>query len=590
MIQASDIRDRARGQWKSILVTYGFRGEDLTGRNGPCPKCGGSDRFRFIDEDCGAVLCNQCFKEKNGDGIAAVQWIRDWTFAETVKEIASYLGMQESDDQKPVDIIAEVSRRKRMPIESFKAFGAVVAVRDGSLVARVPMFDAGMAEISHFDLGIDNEKLSKGLCAFGMPAGLFVADCPQPGDEVLLTEGVKDAAAAHSIGFKVVGLPSSELAAKFARMFTGCDVIVVPDRDETGEKSARVTAGRLYGVAKSVRIATLPGVCKPKGGDGIREVLAMKDGERLFRETLASSVAWTPNGEKKLPALVSLLSTVQKVATEAASGGQRTLKVGLPAIDRAIGGAAPGELIVIGARPSHGKSMVAMQWLDSAAAKGIPGVIVSEEMSAMSLARRSLLFLSDLPETSWKDDNARLQFDINEHFADRAEVYIAESCGTAEMADKMISSAVERNGVKIAVVDYAQLLRGEGSNRYEQVTNTSVRMKQCAVRNNIVLLLLCQLSRDIDKRPDRAPKMSDLRDSGQIEQDADVILFLQWPWKDAPTHDDKTEYRVYVAKNRNREITEAIVQLQIRANRQRLEEAAHNAPETEAEYHARDWK
>lgn len=576
MVDASEIRSLARGRWLAILTTYGFQAEDLTGRNGPCPKCGGTDRFRFIDEDCGAVLCNQCFREKNGDGIAAVQWIRDWTFAETMKELASYLGITESDEQKPIDIVVEVSRRKRMPVESFRAFGAVAASRDGTLVARVPMFDADMNQISHFDMGLDNEKLSKGLCAAGQPSGLFVAVAPTSGDMVIVTEGVKDAAAAHGVGYKAVGIPSSELAAKFARMLSGCDVVIVPDRDETGEKSARVSAGRLFGVAKSVRIATLPGICKLRAGDGIREVLAMKDGGSLLRAAIDNAADWTPSGEAKRPTMVSLLDTVQKVASQALAGGQKTLKVGIPEIDRAIDGVELGELVVIGARPSHGKSMMAMQWLDTAAAKGCPGLIVSEEMSALALARRSLLYLSDVPKSQWQAENARVVFDINEHFADRQEIYIAESCGTAENADKVIDEAVQRHGVKVVVVDYAQLLRGEGSNRYEQVTNTSVRLKQCAVRNNIVLLLLCQLSRDIDKRPDRAPKNSDLRDSGQLEQDADVILFLQWPWKDAPTHDDPTEYRVYVAKNRNREIGEAIIQLRIRPNRQRLEAPAHD--------------
>lgn len=573
MIEATDIRDHANGRWREILLTYGFREQDLTGRNGPCPKCGGADRFRFIDEQVGAVLCNQCFKEKNGDGIAAVRWIRDWTFSETLRELASYLGMTD-EAVKPVDIVVEMARRKRVPVDAFRAFGAVAASRDGTLVARVPMFDADMKQISYFDMAPDNEKLLKGLCAAGQPAGLFVATAPKAGESVLITEGVKDAASSHAVGFNTVGLCGSELAAKFARLFAGCDVTIVPDRDETGEKAARTTASRLFGVAASVRIAVLPGACKPKGGDGIREVLAMKDGENLFRSAIANAVDWTPSGEKKRPRLVSLLSTVRRVAEEAITGGQRTLSVGIPALDRAIGGVALGELVVIGARPSHGKSLVAMQWLDAAAAKQHSGLIVSEEMSAMALARRSLLFLSDVSESEWQSNNRRLVFDINEHFAERAEVMIAESCGTAAMAEKMIDEAVSKHGVSIVAVDYAQLLRGDGANRYEQVTNTSVRLKQCAVRNNIVLLLLCQLSRDIDKRPDRVPKMSDLRDSGQIEQDADVILFLQWPWKDVPTYEHPNEYRVYVAKNRNRGISESVIQMQIRASRQRLEEAA----------------
>ena len=67
-------------------------------------------------------------------------------------------------------------------------------------------------------------------------------------------------------------------------MFAGCHVVIVPDRDTTGEDAARITAARLKGVAASVRIATLPAELKAKDGDGVREVLARKDGEAMLRQ------------------------------------------------------------------------------------------------------------------------------------------------------------------------------------------------------------------------------------------------------------------------------------------------------------------
>lgn len=84
------------------------------------------------------------------------------------------------------------------------------------------------------------------------------------------------------------------MAAKFARVFTGCHVVIIPDRDTTGEESAKTTAARLKGLAASVRIATLPGELKAKDGDGVRELLAVKDGEAMLRQAIDDAKAWQP--------------------------------------------------------------------------------------------------------------------------------------------------------------------------------------------------------------------------------------------------------------------------------------------------------
>ncbi len=299
-IEVDAVKAAARGRWRDVLTTFGFNGEDLDGRHHPCPKCGGTDRFRLLDEDAGAVLCNQCFHERNGDGLAAIQWRNDWTFPDTLKAVASHVGIK-GGERGPTDIVADVARAKRMPMESFKAFGATAAKRGRATVARVPMFGRDRQPCSEFDLGFGNKGLDKGLNAKGKSPGLFVVTWPKAGDTVLVTEGVKDSAALHSLGFKAVGLPTCKMAAKFARVFAGCHVVIVPDRDTTGEDSARITAARLKGVAASVRIATLPGELKAKNGDGVREVLAMKDGESMLRQAIEDARTWEPEAADEPP-------------------------------------------------------------------------------------------------------------------------------------------------------------------------------------------------------------------------------------------------------------------------------------------------
>lgn len=298
-IEVDAVKLAACGRWREVLTAVGgFNADDLDGRHHPCPRCEGTDRFRFIDEQAGAVLCGQCFDQENGDGLAAIQWRNGWTFGETIKAVAGYFGIN-GGKRKPSDIVADVARLKRMPLASFKAFGAHSDQRGRLEVARVPMFDAKLQPCSNFDLALVSPDFEKGMSEKGKPVGLFITidDPPKPGDVVLVTEGVKDSAALHSLSFKAVGLPTCKMAAKFARVFAGCHVVIVPDRDTTGEDSAKITAARLKGVAASVRIATLPGELKAKDGDGVREVLAMKDGEAMLRQAIDDAKPWEPATE-----------------------------------------------------------------------------------------------------------------------------------------------------------------------------------------------------------------------------------------------------------------------------------------------------
>jgi replicative DNA helicase len=252
-------------------------------------------------------------------------------------------------------------------------------------------------------------------------------------------------------------------------------------------------------------------------------------------------------------------------------GGTPTVRWGIPDIDAMIRGVAPGELVVIGGRPSQGKSMVGLQWLDEAAGHGIPSLMISEEMSAESLASRQILRMTSIPESEWSSQLDRVAFDSREHFAKRAPLLVAEKVSTAAAAERCIARAVKSHGVRIVGVDYAQLLEGSGDNKQERVADVSSRMKAAAMKHDIVVLLLAQLNREMEKRKPAEPHLSDLRDSGGLEQDADIVLFPFWPFQLDDTYKHPTEYRVYCRKNRNRGIREHVIRLKFNAARQRLE-------------------
>lgn len=241
---------------------------------------------------------------------------------------------------------------------------------------------------------------------------------------------------------------------------------------------------------------------------------------------------------------------------------------GLAELDASIDGAGPGEMVVIAARPGHGKSAFAFQWLNSAAMSGIRGLLISEEMSAMEVGKRRLLSIATAGQEHWdKSIVPQLRAEVVEFHKSAAPVFMLEGCNTIDRVEEVIDQFVSVHGIGIAAVDYLQLLTGRTTERYEIVTEMSRRLKQCARRNRIPILVLSQLNREIEKRAENEPKLSDLRESGQIEQDADLIIFTQWPYKFDPMYTPNA-YRIYCAKRRNGPIRSPRIETSFNPNRQ----------------------
>lgn len=252
------------------------------------------------------------------------------------------------------------------------------------------------------------------------------------------------------------------------------------------------------------------------------------------------------------------------------NGGAGLIDLGLADVDHALsGGVEAGEIIVIGARPSHGKSAAALQVVHQWTGEGRPCLIVSEEMSRYMLGKRTLQFISDLPQEHWHTRPDLLERAIEAYEERSAPAFIVESCGTASEACSQIEAAVAEHKIELTVVDYAQLLGAPGKGEYERITNTSRMLVECVRRCGVTAILLCQLNREIEKRANFTPVMSDLRGSGQFEQDADVILFMVWPHK-IDGNKPANEYKIFVAKNRNREILNRVVTCQFNPSRQTI--------------------
>jgi hypothetical protein len=287
-IDIAALKAACAGRWREILSAIGGIPDDhLDGRHHPCPRCGGTDRFRAFDDadQTGGLICNQCHTD-GGDGIASLRWALGLDFGETVKLLADHVGLRSSNGQaKKLDPLELLARDKRVSVDSLIRYGARV---DGRNVV-FPVYGPDGLQCSSFRLW----AAAKGLFESGKPAGLFFPHTeagdvrlPQHGETWFLVEGVKDASALEGLGYLACGLNTSLLAQKFVALFRGVHVCLIPDRDAAGEKGAKDTAARLRGVAASVRLAVLPAEYSETGGADVRDVLAKRDGEKLLRDAI----------------------------------------------------------------------------------------------------------------------------------------------------------------------------------------------------------------------------------------------------------------------------------------------------------------
>lgn len=216
---------------------------------------------------------------------------------------------------------------------------------------------------------------------------------------------------------------------------------------------------------------------------------------------------------------------------------------GLRDLDKRLGGLQPSDLLILAARPGMGKTSLAVNIAYNAAAAfarsggtegGRVGVI-SLEMSADQLASRLLCDLAEMPFDKLRrgDFNAEEFRGLAEAAGRLAQIplYIDDTPAQTITAVRTRARRMKRkHGLEMLIVDYLQLLRGTGSkqseNRVLEVSEITRGLKAIAKELQIPVVALSQLSRGVESREDKRPQLSDLRESGSIEQDADVVMFI----------------------------------------------------------------
>lgn len=232
------------------------------------------------------------------------------------------------------------------------------------------------------------------------------------------------------------------------------------------------------------------------------------------------------------------------------------ISTGFYDLDDWLGGLRKGEMTVLAARPGEGKTALAMSVACNIAARGRRALVVSREMTQLDLAERCIAGYSRVNAVRLR------QGDYDDQDLHRlADAYLDLRGYQIILSDKRMKTpgqiAAEvrrqrmRGGLDLLVIDYLQLLRmPENLPSYEKVSQVSNAIKELALDYEIPVLALAQLNRDVERRSGQAkakPKLSDLRDSGAIEQDADNVLFLHRPGDDEQT---RQEVQLIIAKQR----------------------------------------
>ena len=226
------------------------------------------------------------------------------------------------------------------------------------------------------------------------------------------------------------------------------------------------------------------------------------------------------------------------------------LATGLSELDRMMGGLQPSDLIILAGRPGMGKTSlatnvgynIAKAWRGEVKPDGhtvtVNGGIVgffSLEMSAEQLATRIISEQTEIPSNLIRRGNiSETDFERIRDYSTELQhlpLYVDETGGlsVAQLAARARRLKRQR-GLDLLVIDYLQLLQGStrrsSENRVQEITEITTKLKALAKELNVPILALSQLSRQVESRDDKRPQLSDLRESGSIEQDADVVLFV----------------------------------------------------------------
>ncbi|HEY8027282.1 MAG TPA: replicative DNA helicase [Burkholderiaceae bacterium] len=260
------------------------------------------------------------------------------------------------------------------------------------------------------------------------------------------------------------------------------------------------------------------------------------------------------------PLLTQVVERIDELYNRDSTSDITGVPTGFVDLDRMTSGLQPGDLVIVAGRPSMGKTAFSINIGETVAIEsGLPVAVFSMEMGGAQLAMRMLGSVGRLDQHRLRtgrlvdEDWPRLTHAIQK--MNDAQLYIDETPALSSIELRARSRRLARQCGKLGliIVDYLQLMSANnaGENRATEISEISRNLKGLAKELNCPVIALSQLNRSLEQRPNKRPVMSDLRESGAIEQDADVILFIYRDEVYNPDSPDKGTAEIIIGKQRN---------------------------------------
>ncbi len=277
---------------------------------------------------------------------------------------------------------------------------------------------------------------------------------------------------------------------------------------------------------------------------------------RIFQIAEQTSRGSGPESIKSL-----LTKAVDKIDTLFHSEDVITgLSTGFDDFDQMTSGLQPADLVIVAGRPSMGKTVLGVNFAEQACLKGDkPVLIFSLEMPGDSIAMRMISSLGRIDQHKVRsgklsdEDWPRMTSAVS--MLSEANLFIDDTAALtpSELRARARRLAKEHGQLGLIVIDYLQLMRlsGNTENRATEISEISRSLKALAKELNVPVVALSQLNRSLEQRPNKRPVMSDLRESGAIEQDADLIVFIYRDEVYNPETEDKGKAEIIIGKQRN---------------------------------------
>jgi len=329
------------------------------------------------------------------------------------------------------------------------------------------------------------------------------------------------------------------------------------------------TAANIRGYAQIIRERSIMRNLVEVGTDIVDNALSPqgRDAQQLLDESESKIFQIAEAGKNDRIGFTDIKELLPQVAERIDQLFQRDnpsdvtgIPTGYKDLDMMTSGLQPGDLIIIAGRPSMGKTSLALNMCEYVSVDtGLPTAVFSMEMASTQLVSRLIGSVGKLNQhkmrTGQLDDNdwEKLSYALGQ--LNEAPIFIDEGSALNPYEVRARARRLHKQCGRLGliVIDYLQLMGSAGSteNRATEISEISRSLKALAKELNVPVIALSQLNRSVEQRPDKRPVMSDLRESGAIEQDADVIMFIYRDEVYNPETPDKGIAEIILAKQRN---------------------------------------